>query len=99
MYRTRWCADRGTKSWWFLHARVGYIRTETNMSFCEHCQGQRFDRARVLQALRDERRRLRRSGKSKSAEDVLARAIETIRRLEIPHLDVEDDDVTGASVH
>jgi len=68
------------------------------MSFCEHCQGQRFDRARVLHALRDERRRLRHSGKSKSA-DVIARAIDTIRRLEIPHLDVDDDDLPGASVH
>jgi hypothetical protein len=69
------------------------------MSFCEHCHGQRFDRARVLRALREERRRLRRSGKAKSAEDIIARAIETIRRLEIPHLGVDDDDLTGESVH
>ena len=69
------------------------------MSFCEHCQGQRFDRAQVLRALRDARRRLRQSGKSKSSEREMALAIETIRRLEIPHLDVEDDDVTGMSVH
>ena len=68
------------------------------MSFCEHCQGQRFDRAQVLRALRDARRELRRSGQSKSAERAIARAIETIRRLEIPHLEVEDD-VTGMSVH
>jgi hypothetical protein len=37
------------------------------MSFCEHCQGQRFDRAQVLRALRDARRRLRQSGTSKAA--------------------------------
>jgi hypothetical protein len=43
--------------------------------------------------------RLRQSGKSKSSERAVALAIETIRRLEIPHLDVEDDDVTGTSVH
>lgn len=69
------------------------------MSFCEHCQGQRFDRAQVLRALRDARRLLRRDGKSKSAERAIALAIETIRRLEIPHLEVADDDVTGMSVH
>jgi hypothetical protein len=69
------------------------------MSFCEHCQGQRFDRAQVLRALRDARRRLRQSGTSKSSERAMALAIERIRRLEIPHLDVEDDDVTGMSVH
>jgi hypothetical protein len=69
------------------------------MSFCEHCQGQRFDRAQVLRALRDARRQLRRDGKSKSAERAIALAIQTIRRLEIPHLEVEDDDVTGMSVH
>jgi len=69
------------------------------MSFCDHCEGQRFDRARVLRALRDERWRLRRSGKSKSAEDAIARAIQTIRRLELPHLEVDNDDLPGSSVH
>ena len=69
------------------------------MSFCEHCQGQRFDRAQVLRALRDTRRRLSSSDKSKTAEHAIALAIETIRRLEIPHLEVDEDDVTGASVH
>jgi hypothetical protein len=69
------------------------------MSFCEHCQGQRFDRAQVLRALRDARRRVRQSGQSKSAEHAIALAIETVRRMEIPHLEVDDDDVTGAAVH
>ena len=69
------------------------------MSFCEHCEGQRFDRAQVLRALRDARRRLRQSGSSPSVEHAIALAIETVRRLEIPHLEVEDDDVTGMSVH
>ena len=69
------------------------------MSFCEHCQGQRFDRAQVLRALRDTRRRLSRSDKSKTAEHAIALAIEAIRRLDIPHLEVDEDDVTGASVH
>ena len=69
------------------------------MSFCEHCQGQRFDRAQVLRALRDTQRHLRQSGKSKTAEHAIACAIETVRRLEIPHLEVEDDDPTGVAVH
>ena len=28
------------------------------MSFCEHCEGQRFDRARILRILRATRKRL-----------------------------------------
>ncbi len=82
------------------HARrVMRYKDRRDMSFCEHCQGQRFDRAQVLRALRDARRQLRQSGTSRSAEHALALAIEMVRRLEIPHLEVEDDDMTGASVH
>ncbi|HET9194774.1 MAG TPA: hypothetical protein VFO21_17960 [Vicinamibacterales bacterium] len=69
------------------------------MSFCEHCQGQRFDRAQVLRALRETQRRLRQSSASKAAEKTLAVAIDTIRRLEIPHLEPDEADVTGESVH
>ena len=69
------------------------------MSFCEHCQGQRFDRAQVLRALRETQHRLRQSSASKAAEKTLAVAIDTIRRLEIPHLEPDEADVTGESVH
>jgi hypothetical protein len=69
------------------------------MSFCDHCQGQRFDRAQVLRALREARRRLRQSGGSKAAEHAIALAIETVRGLELPHLEVEDDDLVSGSVH
>ncbi|HVG70905.1 MAG TPA: hypothetical protein VM819_08340 [Vicinamibacterales bacterium] len=69
------------------------------MSFCEHCQGQRFDRAQVLRALRETQRKLRQSSASKAAERTLAVAIDTIRRLEIPHLEPDEDDITGESVH
>jgi hypothetical protein len=69
------------------------------MSFCEHCQGQRFDRAQVLRALRETQRKLRQSSASKAAERTLAVAIDTIRRLEIPHLEPNEDDITGESVH
>jgi len=69
------------------------------MSFCEHCQGQRFDRAQVLRTLRDVQRQLRRSARSKAEAQTLSAAIDIIRRLEIPHLEPEEDDVTGQSVH
>jgi hypothetical protein len=65
-------------------------REEKTMAFCDHCEGQRFDRAQVLRALRDLRKDLRRSPASESAERVLQLAIEAVRRLEIPHLDVID---------
>lgn len=69
------------------------------MSFCEHCQGQRFDRAQVLRVLRDTRRQLQQSGTPKATDRALALAIESVRRLEIPHLEPEDDGLEGASVH
>ena len=68
------------------------------MSFCDHCQGQRFDRAQVLRALRATRKRLRVAGE-REAERCLARAIETVRALEIPHLDIEDPTSDGDVVH
>ena len=43
------CARQRVKAWDRL----------ASMSFCEHCEGQRFDRAQVLRILRDTRRRLR----------------------------------------
>jgi len=69
------------------------------MSFCEHCQGQRFDRAQVLRVLRETQRTLRRSAGSKVATQAIAVAIETIRRMEIPHLEPEEDEMISDSVH
>jgi len=69
------------------------------MSFCDHCQGQRFDRAQVLRVLRDTRRRLRESRNSKTIEQALTLAIDSVRRLEIPHLEIDDDDLSDASIH
>ena len=69
------------------------------MSFCDHCQGQRFDRAQVLRVLRDTRRRLRESHNSKTVEDALTLAIDSVRRLEIPHLEIDDADLSEASIH
>jgi hypothetical protein len=70
------------------------------VSFCDHCSGQRFDRAQVLRALRAARRRLRRTGASRDAEQVLVSVIETVRTLDIPHFDpVEDEVVDGEVIH
>lgn len=60
------------------------------MAFCDHCQGQRFDRARVLRVLRRMRAELRRTGASRSGQAVLGEALATIRALDIPHLDVDE---------
>ena len=71
------------------------------MSFCDHCEGQRYDRARVLRALRATQRRLRKSNADAtcSADQTLALAIEAVRGLDIPHLEVFDEVVDGEIVH
>ena len=69
------------------------------MSFCDHCQGQRFDRAQVLRALRAARQRLRESRTQCDADQTLALAIENVRALDIPHLDPVEDVVNGEVVH
>ena len=70
------------------------------MSFCDHCSGQRFDRAQVLRALRAARRRLRGAKASRDAEQMLASVIETVRTLDIPHFDpIDDEYVDGEVVH
>ena len=62
------------------------------MDYCEHCEGQRFDRARVLRALRQVRQQLRTASRRKG-EEAIDRAIHAVRELDIPHLElVEFDD-------
>jgi len=60
------------------------------MNYCEHCQGQRFDRARVLRALRQVREELRDRAGAHDADDALVLALNAVRALEIPHLEPED---------
>jgi hypothetical protein len=67
------------------------------MSFCEHCEGQRFDRARVLRALRELRREMRDKNRGKMDAAIIA-AIDTVRALDIPHLETLED-LTGEIVH
>ena len=59
------------------------------MSFCEHCEGQRFDRARVLRTLRQLRRELR--GTDRGAAEAVGAALHAIRTMDIPHLELEED--------
>ena len=66
------------------------------MSFCEHCEGQRFDRAQVLRALRAARKSLRRRS---HADEALATAIKAVRALEIPHLERFDETSDEQIVH
>jgi hypothetical protein len=61
------------------------------MSYCEHCEGQRFDRARVLRALRQVRKHVR-TMRGCRAEDVLELAFQAIKELDIPHLEFVDDE-------
>jgi hypothetical protein len=69
------------------------------MSFCEHCQGQRYDRAQVLRTLRAMRRQWRGEGKRARCE-ALDAAIREVRRLDLPHFEDPDDDVVdGEIVH
>lgn len=69
------------------------------MSFCDHCQGQRFDRAQVLRALRATRNRLRASHGDAVVDQTIAAAIQAVRELEIPHLEASEDVVEGDVVH
>jgi hypothetical protein len=66
------------------------------MGFCEHCEGQRFDRARVLRVLRAARRATR---KGSGADDALRGAIAAVRALEVPHLERLDETPDGEIVH
>jgi hypothetical protein len=64
------------------------------MSFCEHCEGQRFDRSRVLRELRRIRKQFR-DGGHRECERALGLALSAVKALEIPHLELEDvgDDI------
>jgi hypothetical protein len=62
------------------------------MSFCEHCEGQRFDRARVLRALRQIRQELRATRGSEKCDGTIVAAMNAIRALDIPHLELEPDE-------
>ncbi len=69
------------------------------MSFCEHCEGQRFDRAQVLRALRATRKGLQTQGRVRGGDEALALAIQAVHALEIPHLEPFDQVAEGEVIH
>ena len=69
------------------------------MSFCDHCEGQRFARAQVLRALRATRKRLRAAGSVCDGDQALVLAIQAVRELDIPHLDPIDEVAEDEIVH
>jgi hypothetical protein len=60
------------------------------MSYCEHCEGQRFDRARVLRALRQLQKELRTSTRARP-DEAIDLALMAVRALDIPHLELVED--------
>ena len=69
------------------------------MSFCDHCEGQRFDRAQVLRVLRATRKRLREADAACDADQTLALAIQAVHALDIPHVEPVDEPADGEVVH
>ena len=69
------------------------------MSFCEHCAGQRFDRAQVLRALRAARKRLTDGPELCSAVEALDDVIQAVREMEIPHLEPLDEMGDDTVIH
>ena len=70
------------------------------MSFCDHCQGQRFDRARILRALREARKELRQQNDTDCSADLaLGAVIEKVRKMEIPHIEWIDEVADSEVVH
>ena len=69
------------------------------MSFCEHCAGQRFDRAQVLRALREARKRWRGEGSDCSPDEAIALVIRAVRSLEIPHLELLEEMGDDTVIH
>ncbi len=69
------------------------------MAFCEHCQGQRFDRSRVLRRLRELRRECRAARGGAKVDAALAQAIKAVRSLDVPHLEFDDDTPDDVIVH
>ena len=63
------------------------------MNFCEHCEGQRFDRAQVLRVLRQTREDLRKQDDGRSADEAVALAIRAVRALDIPHIEPAEEPV------
>lgn len=82
MFRMWVCGDSRTRE----PANRDY---HLSMSFCEHCEGQRFDRARVLRTLRQLHKELRET--DRCAGEAVSAALHAIRNMDIPHLEIVDE--------
>jgi hypothetical protein len=69
------------------------------MSFCDHCEGQRFDRAQVLRLLRQTQKDLQRKSPRCKGDEALRIVIEAVRALELPHLEREDEIAEDQVIH
>lgn len=69
------------------------------MSFCEHCAGQRFDRAQVLRTLRAARKRLEIGSSDRRVIEAIEFVIQTVRTLDIPHLELLEELGDDTVVH
>ena len=69
------------------------------MSFCDHCAGQRFDRAQVLRALRVAQKNLQHSQHPNDADLIIAEAIKIVRCLEIPPVEPLDEPIENPVIH
>ena len=63
------------------------------MDFCEHCEGQRFDRSRILRALRQTKKDIRNQGNDLDFEKALSIAIKVVHAIDIPHLEPYEEEV------
>jgi len=61
------------------------------MDYCEHCEGQRFDRARVLRTLRQIRRQLPNAARL-DGDAAIQLALRAVLDMDIPHLDIVELD-------
>ena len=75
-----------------LKNRLNASKYTADMSFCEHCEGQRFDRARVLRALRKVRQELLAARAGAKCDGAVAAAINAVRSLDLLHLELEPEE-------
>ncbi len=69
------------------------------MAFCDHCAGQRFDRAQVLRTLRATRKRLQTEETECTGLEAIELAIRVVRDLETTHLELLEDMGDDTVIH
>ncbi len=69
------------------------------MAFCDHCAGQRFDRAQVLRTLRATRKRIQTERTECTGLEAIDLAIQAVRALETTHLELLEDMGDDTVIH